>query len=88
MKYTGKYLINGRFYIIRKNLVFNSTKDAEPRICKTKSLSVNTTGFSINIKKTCTSESVFHTFSKRAEKASADTYMEIRSYETYILFLA
>lgn len=87
MKYIGKYLINGRFYIIRKNLVFNFIKDVELRICKIKFLLVNIIGFFINIKKICIFELVFYIFFKRVEKVLVDIYMEIRFYEIYIFFL-
>lgn len=86
-KYEGKYLINGRFSVTEKNLVSNSKKGVYPRICKTKSMPANTTGLSKDGKKSGTLESIFHTFSKCADKATMDTYMEMRSSETYILSL-
>lgn len=52
------------------------------------SILVNTIGLSIDIKETCTLESIFHTISKCVEKATMDTYTEMRSSETFILFLA
>jgi hypothetical protein len=49
MRYIGKYLVIHRFYIIEKNLISNSRKDADPRICMNKSTLVNTIGFSIDV---------------------------------------